>query len=135
MKKNNSLIVFACVIGLLAMPAIAVKAADPKSPEMVISLDVTPKAQITEVSIKPGKWANQPAVWVNAKIKNTSDQPVQYKTKCYFHGTDISRGFMVPKVGKPLIKPGAVGTAKYPFPSSQLPQKFTIQVVDFSLED
>jgi hypothetical protein len=118
-----------CASLCLAFPLAAAE------PEMVINLDVTSKAKITKITLSKGKWANSPAVWVMAKVKNVSDQPIQYKTKCDFPGTDISRGFMVPKVGKPLLKPGAVGTAKFPFPAAELPKKMTIKVEDFSLED
>ncbi len=134
MKKNLSpivLIFMICILGMLWSPA---QAADTKNSEMVINLDVSSKAQVTQILINQGKWADQPAVWVKAKIKNTSDKPAQYKTKCYFHGTEINRGFMLPAVGRPLIKPGAVGTAQFPFPSSELPKNFTIKVEDISLD-
>ena len=59
---------------------------------------------------------------------------MQYKAKCYLHDCDLNRGFMVPKVGKPLIKPGAQGTAKFPFPYTKVPKHFTIKIEDFSLD-
>lgn len=131
MGKRGFLIMAVCLVCAISWMTFPVYAAEPA---MVIRFDVTSKAQLMQISISHGKWANNPAVWIKAKIKNVSDQPIQYKTKCYFDGTDINRGFMVPKVGKPLIKPGAQATAKFPFPSAEIPKKFTIKVEDFSLE-
>jgi hypothetical protein len=108
------------------------RAADP---EMVIDFDVTSKAQVTQVLMVNGKWGGQPAVMVKAKIKNMSDQPIQFKVTCDFVGTDISRGFMVPKVGNPLLEPGKSGTATFPFPFNEIPKKLILKVVDFTLED
>lgn len=123
-----------CVIFLIVglwLPAAGLAA----EPEMVIDFDVTPKGQVVQVSLTKGKWGGKPAVLVKAKVKNISSQPIQFKLSCDFPGTDISSGFMVPKVGNPLLEPGKSGTATFPFPSNETPKKMQFKVVDFTLED
>lgn len=104
-------------------------------PKMVIDFDVSPNAQVTQISIGPGKMAGKPIVFVKAKIKNIGDKPSHYKTKCDFIGTPNSQGFMVPKTGTPALKPGKEGTAKYPFPSTELPKEMKIKIEEYSLDD
>ncbi len=138
MKKNKILILIlcACAVSLLGMMLVVSSAAGPKKPDMVVNFDVTKKAQVTKLMIYHGKWNKQPAVWILAKIKNVTDKPVQYKTRCALHDTGINRGFWVPKVGKPLIKPGKESKAKYPFPydTDKMPKKFSIMIKDVSME-
>ena len=133
MKKRITLIIILCMVGILSVFVFSSYAGGPKDPELVINLDVSDTAKVVKIIAFHGKWANQPAVWIHATIKNVTDKPMQYKTKCDFTGTDHSRGFWVPKVGKPLLKPGKIGTAKFPFPGKNMPKSFTIKVVDVSL--
>jgi len=106
-----------------------------EQPKMVIDFNVPPNAQVTQISISPGKMAGKPVVFVKAKIKNIGDKPSHYKTKCDFIGTPNSQGFMVPKTGTPAIKPGKEGTAKYPFPSMEFPKEMKIKIEEYSLDD
>jgi len=104
-------------------------------PEIEIDLDVTPKAQIIQLIMVKGNWNGKPAVMVKAKIKNISEQAIQFKATCDFVDTNTSSGFMVPKVGNPAMKPGGAGTATFPFPSGEIPKKLKIRIEDFTLDD
>jgi hypothetical protein len=128
MKKKVSIIFCICVLFLLGLLLTTAPAGGPKEPEMVINLDVCPKAKVTNIIAYKGKWANQPAIWIQAKIQNVAAEPLQLKTRCSSDTANITRGFWIPKVGKPPIKPGKIGTAKYPFPGNQIPKDLTIVV-------
>lgn len=130
MKKGRILILILCAASILGVMSVISYAAGPKKPEMVINFDVTKKAQVTKVIAYFGKWNNQPAVWIQVKVKNVTDKPVQYKTRCTLHDIGVNRGFWVPKAGNPLIKPGKEGNAKYPFTYNKLPKKITFVVQD-----
>ena len=136
MKKGRILILGLCAVSILGLLVFYAHAGGSKDPEMTINLDVTGKAKVTKLLIYHGKWNKQPAVWILAKIKNVTDKPVQYKTRCALHDTGINRGFWVPKVGKPLVKPGKAGMAKYPFPydTDKMPKKFSITIKDVPME-
>lgn len=104
-------------------------------PEIDIAFDVSPKAQIVQLLMTKGNWNANPAVMVKTKIKNISDQAVQFKATCYFLDINTSSGFMVPKIGTPAMKPGGSGTATFPFPESNIPKKIKIKIEDFTLDD
>jgi hypothetical protein len=134
MKKKMLFMLMLVAAGISAFLVVSLYAGSAKQPDMVIDLDVCSNAKVIKIIAYHGKWANQPAVWIQAKVKNVGDKPVQLRSKCYLHNTEFSRGFMVPKVGKPLLKPGKEGTAKFPFTLTELPNKFTIKVEDLGLE-
>ena len=133
MKRNVSLIFCICVLFILGLFLTAAEAVGPKNPDLVINLDVSPKAKITNIIVYKGKWANQPAIWIQAKVQNIATEPLQLKTRCSSDSADITRGFWIPKVGKPPLKPGKIGTAKYPFPGNQIPKDLTIVVQDMPI--
>ncbi|UCF82519.1 MAG: hypothetical protein JSV50_15145 [Desulfobacteraceae bacterium] len=130
MKKAGVLIFIFCAVSTFGVFVAESHAGGPKKPEMVMEFDVTGKAQVTQVVCYFGKWNNQPALWIQAKVKNITDKPVQYKTRCTLHDIGVNRGFWVPKAGNPLVKPGKEGKAKFPFTYTKLPQKVTIVVDD-----
>jgi len=130
MKKGRILILILCAVSILGVMSVISYAAGPKKPEMVMKFDVTDKAQITEVTTYFGEWNDQPAVWIAIKVKNVTDQPVQYKTRCTLHDIGVNRGSWVPNPHKPNIKPGKEGKASYPFTYNKLPKKITFVVQD-----
>ena len=134
MKKKILFMLILVAAGISVFWVVSLYAGSAKQPDMVINLDVCSNAKVIKIIAYHGKWANQPAVWIQAKVKNVGNKPVQLRSKCYLDDTEFSRGFMVPKVGKPLLKPGKAGTAKFPFPLTDLPKKFTIKVEDLGLE-
>ncbi len=98
MKRNISLIFCICVLFILGLFLTAAEAGGPKNPDLVINLDVSPKAKITNIIVYKGKWANQPAIWIQAKVQNVATEPLQLKTRCSSDSADITRGFWIPKV-------------------------------------
>ena len=117
------------IVCLTLLPLSAVQAGSPKDPEMKMSFTVTEKAQISKVITYKGKWNNKPAVWILLKILNITDHPVQYKVRCRLHDVGLNRGARVHNAAKP-VKPGTVGTAKFPFPYSQMPKNVSFVVED-----
>ena len=135
MNRNISLIFCICGLVLFGLLITSASAGGPKEPEMVINLDVSQKARVTKIIAYRGKWNNQPAIWIQAKIQNVTAEPLQLKTRCSSDSADTTRGFWIPKVGKPPIKPGKIGTGKYPFPGNQLPKDLTLVVQDMPIID
>jgi hypothetical protein len=132
MVKKKMLAVTVCLFVAFLWLSIPAWAGEP---EMVIDFDVPSNAQVTQISISPGKMAGKPIIFVKAKVKNIGSKPATFKTKCDFVGTPNSQGFMVPKTGTPALKPGQAKTAKYPYPSTELPKKMKIKIVEYSLDD
>ena len=124
---QKSIVIAAIISIMLASGAFCAE------PKMVIELDVIPEVQITKISINPGKF-NEPTIWIVTDIKNISNRPMQYETRCNFPEIDTSVAAIVPNaVGK--IKPGAVGKATYQYPLNELPKKLTIKVVESIVEE
>jgi hypothetical protein len=135
MKKKRIIMLILCALILTGILAVVSYAGSAKKPDMVINLDVCKNARVTKIIAYFGKWNLKPAVWIEARIKNTSDKPMAFKAKCYMDGTDLSRGFSVPKVGKPPLQPQKEGKAKFPFTSDKLPKKFSIVVTEMPIID
>ena len=128
MKRSMFLISILCVLVVTICFLSTAAVAGSKGPATAIKITGSDKAKVTMLSTSFGKWNNAPALWIKMKIKNISDAPVQFKTRCTLHDKEINRGFWVPKAGKPLIKPGKEGGAKYPFPTTEMPEKVTIHI-------
>jgi hypothetical protein len=135
MKKKRIVMFILCAVILPGLLTVVSYAGSSKKPDMVINLDVCRNAQVTKIIAYFGKWNLKPAVWLEARIKNTSDKPMAFKAKCYLEGTDLSRGFSVPKVGKPPLQAQKIGKAKFPFTLDKLPQKFSIVVTEMPIID
>ena len=128
MKRSMFLISILCVLAVTICFLSTAAVAGSKGPALAIKITGSDKAQVTMLSASFGKWNNGPALWIKMKLKNVTDQPVQFKTRCTVHDLGINRGFWVPKAGKPLIKPGKEGKAKYPFPTTEMPKKITLHI-------
>jgi len=128
MKRSMFLISILCVLAVTICSLSTAAAAGSKGPAMAIKITGSDKAKVTMLSTSFGKWNNAPALWIKIKLKNVTDQPVQFKTRCTLHDLELNRGFWVPKAGAPLIKPGKEGGAKYPFPTTDMPKKVTIHI-------
>jgi hypothetical protein len=128
MKRLVGLICLSCLIGLVGMSNALTTAWGAEKEGLDVTLNISDKASLTQFRAYPGKWNNQPAVWIEAKIKNISQNPVQFKTRCMFPEEGISRGFWIPKVGNPPIQPGKEAKAQFPFPYGRMPSKLSLIV-------
>lgn len=130
MKKSKilCLLTVLLVAGMFCTSYAAEKTDAAKTAEPVVTLDLCPSVQVTNVSYYMKKYKGAERLHFDVKIKNISKTDKRFRL-AIFLPDGVAGGGFYPRKGKPpVVKAGEELSRTFPMYFNELPREYTIMV-------